>query len=227
MQTVKKFLLSLTTVASCAAAFAQESMMTSVSPQRLQTLIETARANYPRYVAAAARVRAAEAAVQRVKWNYAEALNFNYLYAPNATIPINGDTRNLFQGYQIGVYLNAGRLLQTPAQTRQAREEVNIARAEQGVTEAGLEAEVKARYYRYVMQQSLLKVRNQAVVDADNSQRDIKYKYEKGETSFVNYNQISITYAQQVADKLTAERDLLIAKSSLEELLGRPLEDVK
>ncbi len=224
---MKKLLLTLITIASCATAIAQESMMTSVSPQRLQSLIETARANYPRYQAVAARVRAAEAAVQRVKWNYAEALNFNYLYAPNATFPINGDSRNFLQGYQIGVYLNAGRLLQTPAQTRQAREEVNIARAEQGVTEAGLEAEVKARYYRYVMQQSLLKVRNQAVVDADNSQRDIKYKYEKGETSFVNYNQISITYAQQVADKLTAERDLLIAKSSLEELLGRPLEDVK
>jgi outer membrane protein TolC len=86
---------------------------------------------------------------------------------------------------------------------------------------------VRQRYFVYVQQLAVIRLRTNALLDMEGSVKEIRYKYEKGETGLDEYNRVLTSFADQASSKISAETAFLIAKSSLEELLGKPLEEIK
>ena len=62
---------------------------------------------------------------------------------------------------------------------------------------------------------------------ADHLAKESKYKFEKGEETFDMYNSTNLNYSNSVQSKMESEVAYLIAKSSLEEIIGVKLEDIK
>jgi outer membrane protein TolC len=213
----------------CGGVQAQESMMQDISYPFLEKLIATARANYPKLKAYNTRIRIAQAGMRRTQMSYFDILSFSYLYSPTnnpGLVNPNINTNYLF-GYQFGAFVNIGGILQKPAQVRQAREEIQLARGEHEAYELNLAAEVEQRYYTYVEELATLRLRSQLLLDAENMVKNIRNKFERGEETLDNYNKTLISYANYQSEKIRAEGAVLVAKSRLEELLGTKLEQIQ
>ena len=134
---------------------------------------------------------------------------------------------SFFSGFQTGITLNMGILLQKPYQIKMARNELDIRRYEKEEYNLNIEALVKERYFLYVQQQTLLKARMQSAQDAENTLKVVRYRFEKGEETLQVYNNALIIFSNQNQSKIEAEAQLLIAKAYLEEIIGIKLENIK
>ena len=191
----------------------------------LDKLIATARTHYPRGQAYESRVDIAEKSVKKARLSYFDILSFSYLFSPsNQAAALNP---NMLTGYQFGFFANVGSLIQKPTVIRQARDELKVIEKEKEVYELTLEADVKRRYFEYVKAKALYRVVAQSVLDAQGVAEDIKYRFEKGEVTFETYNQALLDKTNRLQTKISYAGDVLIAKSSLEELLGKKLEEIQ
>lgn len=215
------FLLGITSLSSSA----QQSMISDISYPFLEKLINTAKENYPRMKYFEGRASVAQNNITKQKLSWFDSFSFSYVYQPNNTLNIVNP--NFFNGYQLGVFLNLGTLLRTPFNVKQAKEELKISQSELSEYQLNIEAEVKKRYFTYIQTVNVMKVENQAFLDAQSLLKDVRYRYEKSEVPLEDYNQALIMVSSHNKSKLQAESELLIAKSSLEELLGTKLEEIK
>ena len=207
------------------AASGQESMMPEISNVLLNKLIDTAKKNYPRLKTFDHRLVIASDNIKKAQLAWFDLFTFSFLYSPNnSTTLVNPSILN---GYQIGIYFNFSNLLLKPHSIKQAREELDIAKLQKQEYDLNLVSEVKSRYYRVVLQQTLLKIRSQSVIDAEIIMKQIRYRFEKSEENFENYNKVLVNYLDKKQSVIQTEAELLIAKSNLEELLGKKLEDIK
>jgi outer membrane protein TolC len=70
-------------------------------------------------------------------------------------------------------------------------------------------------------------VRSSALLDVESMLINIRHRFEKGEETLENYNKALLMKADHAQNIVTAEGDIMVAKSTLEELLGQKLEDIK
>ena len=115
------FMLAIFSSISC---FAQQTLMTEVDNPFIDTLIVYAKKNYPRVKYFEARINAAKANLKKQKLGWFESATLSYVLQPS-----NGNTSSasnpvLLNGYQFGVFLNIGSLLERPFTIKQAKEEV-------------------------------------------------------------------------------------------------------
>jgi outer membrane protein TolC len=206
------------------SAFGQQSMLPDVSYPYLQKLIGVAKVNYPKVQAFQHKVSVAKINVNKAKLNWFDVLTFTYQYSPNNTTTLTNPS--YLNGYQFGVFINVGSLLQKHPNVKIAKEDLTIAKLEEAEYELNIEAMVKQRYFLYISQLALLRVKTQAASDAEAALKDVKYRYEKGEALFDDYNKSLINYSDKVESKIETEGAMLIAKSSLEEMLGKKLEEI-
>ncbi len=209
---------------------AQESVLSEVSYLYLNKLIATAKENYPRLKVFSSQVSAAKNDLSTVKASWLDPFSFQYVTRSNDqpnTSPVNITTADVINGYQFGVAINPGSLLQKPSQVKKAKEQVRIAQFNQEEYNLSLEAEVKRRYFLYLQYKtSLLPITN-AFLDAESNFKALKLKYERSEITFEQYNTASIAFNQATQAKIQAEVNLLTAKSDLEELTVKKLEEIK
>jgi outer membrane protein TolC len=218
------FLLVFLFCFSKTSVFAQESLVMDISPEYVARLITLARENYPKVKAFDKRVDKAAFMLKKDRMSWFEVFNFFYLYSPNnSTTLVNP---NLLNGYQIGVNLNIGALLQKKPQINMSKQDLEVAKLEKAEYELQLATEVKSRYYTYLQQQQVLKMRRQVSLDVEAVLKQTKYKFEKGEETFENYNRSLMLMAENRQRITEAEAALLTAKSRLEELIGVTLESV-
>jgi outer membrane protein TolC len=237
---MKKLITAILIFFAANTSNAQQSMMQDVSMPYLDKLVEAARANYPKFKWSEAKVNVAKANVTRTKLSYLDVLTASYIYNPRNSVSLytpttttgttgSGDVRNnnLIQGYQVGVFVNVGVLAQKPSQVRMAKEELNAARYDRDAMYLNLETEVKNRYFNYVQQTNMLKLSTKAVLDAESALTNMKFKFEKGQVTFDSYNQVLMSHANFTQQKIATEAAVLMAKASLEEILGTDLENIK
>jgi outer membrane protein TolC len=204
----------------------QESMIPSVDYIFLDKLIAAAKANYPKTRVNEDRVKLAQLSVQKAKLDWLSVASFTYLYSPNnsTTVLVNP---SLLNGYQVGFSTSIGTILQKPGLVKAAKVELDIAKSNSLEYDLNLEAIVKQRYFLYVQQTSVLSWRIKSLEGAENTVKDLKYKFEKGLEPFDNYNRAQTAYSSAVQTKIEAEGAFLVAKSSLEEIIGTRLETIK
>ncbi len=215
----------LLTVLSSGSCFSQESMMKEIDYALMDRLVTYAKENYPRIQANLHRIKIAQANLNRAQLSYFDVLTFSYLYSPNNSTTIINP--NLLNGYQFGAFLNIGTLMQKPMQVRAAREETRALHYEKMAYDQNVEMEVRKRYLLYVQHISTLRSRTAALVDAQSMLSQIKYRFERGEESFDNYNKALVVLEDHHQKRIESEGAMMIAKTELEELLGKKLDEFK
>ena len=204
---------------------AQETMLTEVSYTYLDTLIKIAKLNYPKIKVFDKKVTIAEKNVGRTRVSWLDAINVSYLYNPNNTFNVARPT--FFSGFQTGITLNVGFLLQRSYLIKIAKNELDISRYEREEYNLNIEALVKERYFLYIQHQTILKARMQNAQDAESILKAARYRFEKGEETLQNFNIALMALSTQNQGKIEAEAQLLIAKAYLEEIIGKKLENMQ
>jgi outer membrane protein TolC len=225
MFTIRKHTLFLFLLLSVFAANAQESMIQEVSFDYLDKLVLLARENYPKVKMYEHKQAKAKAGIEKANYSWFDLFNFTYLYSNNAGATLVNPT--ISNGYQMGVYFNAGNLLTKPSGVKIAKEDYKAAKEDLNEYYLNLEAEVKKRYYTYVKEMTILKMRSQNAINVESTSKLLKYKFEKGESSLRDYSMALTDVSNATQLKIEAEAAMLTAKSSLEELIGVKLETVK
>ncbi len=204
-------------------ASAQESLFKDIDTIFLRKLVDTAKAYYPKVKTFNHSVTIAEEGVKKAKSSWFDLFTFSYSYSPSNTTTIVSPT---LSGSQVGIYFNVGNLLLKPHNIKQAKEELEIIKLNKQEYNLSITAEVKARYYRYIQQVTVLNLQREAVLDLESLFKQAKYRFEKGEESLENYSKAIIQFNTQRQAILSAEGFVLIAKSSLEEIICKKLEDI-
>jgi outer membrane protein TolC len=197
--------------------------MQSVNNAYLQKLIDTAKVYYPKYKTFNHRINIALEDVKKAKLSWFDLITFSLTYSPNNSTTIMTPT---LTGYQVGMFFNVGNLIVKPHTIKQAKEEVAIATLNKQEYDLNIEAEVKSRYYKYIQYLAALKIENESIIDIEAILKQAKYRFEKGEETLENYSKAIIAFNAQKQNIVSAEGYVLIAKSSLEEIIGKKLEDI-
>ncbi len=207
------------------SAHAQESLSKDLDYAYLDKLIATCRANYPKIKMYQAHIDAAETGVKKAKLSYFDIFNFSYLYNPkNNGTPVSASFPFT---YQFGFFVNIGAILQKPAMVKQAKSELASAEYDKQSFDLSMEAEVKKRYFTYIQKKAVYRVRSNASLDVESMLDNVKKRFEMGQETLEKYNQVLIMQTDHAQNLLNSESEVLVAKSSLEELLGQKLEDIK
>jgi outer membrane protein TolC len=202
---------------------AQETMMNDISYVYLEKLVAVAMENYPRIKTNESRVKIAEANISKQKMGWLTPLSLSYAYSPVTASTNPG----FFGGYQLGFTVSLQQLLQTPFNIRTAREELKVVQNDVAEYQLTLATEVKRRYIAYMQALRMLQLTSKSAISAQSDAALMKNRFERGETTLAEYNNVLDRYSNQNQTKITAEGTMLINKASLEELLGVKLEEVK
>jgi outer membrane protein TolC len=162
--------------------------------------------------------------LQKAKLSWLDFFAFSAYYSPSTSVSLTNTT---YTGVQVGLFINFASIIQKPIIIKESKEELAIAKLAADEYMLTIETDVKSRYFRYMQAVTSLRVRNQVLIDVDALYKQVKYKFERGEATFENYNTALVQLAKQKQDIIEAEAAVLIAKSSLEELVGLKLEEVK
>ncbi|WP_171972489.1 TolC family protein [Mucilaginibacter polytrichastri] len=214
---------------------AQSSIITDIDTAYLRKLIETAKANYPRVKSLQNHIDIAQQNISKARASYLDAFTFSYVYQPHSSTIVSttpgtattGSNYSYFNGIQVGLFFNLGNFLQKPYAVKVARQELMIANNDRDEYLLTLTTEIKKRYYAYILRIAELKLQSQSAQDAEEIMKSVRYKFEKGEETYDNYNKAQVTYSDRNQTRIQAEAGLLSARADLEELVGQQLESIK
>ncbi|EDM38228.1 hypothetical protein PBAL39_01397 [Pedobacter sp. BAL39] len=209
------------------AASAQETILTDLNPTLLDKYISMAKEYYPKRKVSVAQEESAKIAIPMAKLSYLDIFTASYFYRPDQNDAINIENPYSVNGFQFGVNVNLGTLLTRPYVVKKAKADYKVAQLQTQDFDMFLATEVKRRYYAYVQTQSQLKISTQTAQENKNISETAKYRFEKGEATLDAYNATRILLANSNTSKIQAEVNFLIAKDSLEEIIGAKLSDVK
>jgi outer membrane protein TolC len=221
----KLFCLTLFILTSVSNLYAQETIFTDLSYPYLEKLIAAAKKNYPEAKVRQNQVNIARSSFHQAEFGWLDAFSASYIYSPQSSINITSPT--IFKGYQLVATVSIGSLFERPYTVHNARETLKIAELEQQEYNLTIEAQIKRFYFAYIEAQADLRSKVNAVLDASNAVKQLKYTYEKGETTYIVYNQALTNLYNQNSFRLQAELAVFTAKTNLEELLGDKLESIK
>src|SRR6185312_5718747 len=123
---MKQIVLAFFIFFSINTAMGQVSMMDDVSTPYLDKLIEIGEAHYAKFKYTEAKVNASKAALDKTKCGIFDVITLSYVYLPANYTPVystTGTYSTSLNGYQFGIFLNVGSVLQKPSTIRQAKEE--------------------------------------------------------------------------------------------------------
>jgi len=220
-------LLCFLIISGIVSTYGQQSIVSQINYNQLEKYIQSAKDNYPRRQIMALNTEVAAADVPAAKVSLLDIFNASYIYRPNGAIAINAGNPFLVNGFQFGVNMSLGSFLQKPFQIKQAKSEHKIAQLEQQEYDVILANEVKNRYYEYILQLNELKLKTQSAQDNKTVSDDMRYKFEKGETTLQAYNSSRIGASGADSSRIQAEIEFLKAKDALEDIIGKKLDQVK
>lgn len=206
-------------------AKAQESMVQDISYLFLEKLIATAQENYPIIKQNQLKEDIASLQVAHQKLDWLTPFNVSYVSTPNNTI--NFIDPSYFSGYQFGININIGGILQKPNNVKTVKKQLEFSKQLTAQFNNNLILEVKTRYFTYIQQLNNVKLYTKSLQDSEGLLKDLKARYERGEVTFQNYSEGLISYSTISQSKIEAEAGLLIAKAAIEELTVTKLEDIK
>ncbi|HWK56115.1 MAG TPA: TolC family protein [Parapedobacter sp.] len=223
-----KILLIISMIFGVASkAISQESIMADIKLEKLDRLIELAIENYPQRKIMDSRESLAKSTLNGARVSYFDALNASYFYRPESKTAIDPANPYVVNGWQLGVTLNPGTLLQKPFQVKQAKKAYEIAKLETQEYRLQLTNEVKSRYYDYVLSLSELKSQTQAAQDAEALFEDARLKYERNEIERSEYSSAREAYYLTNSEFRLAEIAFLKTKDLLEQLIGVKVADIE
>jgi len=206
---------------------AQDSIIPEIDYKTLEKYIAAAKENYPRREIIGLNVEKAKADVPIATLGYLDMINGSYFWRPQNRSAIDPNNPYVVNGFQLGINVSLGAVLQRPFLVKKSKYDRKIAELEAEDFDRKLANEVKGKYYDYIQQVTQLKINAQSVQDSKNVADNLKYKFEKGEVTLDVYNQSRISQSAANTAKIQSEISYLKAKDSLEEIIGKKLEEIK
>jgi len=77
-----------------------------------------------------------------------------------------------------------------------------------------------------VQELTTLRLQMQMSLDVDALLKQVKYRFEKGEENFENYTKALLNVSASKQSIIASEGMVLVAKSALEEIIDKKLEDI-
>ncbi len=206
-------------------ASTQESMMPEVNYSYLEKLIDTARKYYPQVKIAKKKLEIASIAVKKSQLEWFNFFSVTLNYSPNGgAASLNQPT---LAGFQVGFFVNIAALLQKPYIIKSTKVEYEIAKLSQMDFDMLMAADVKTRYLRYVQAGIHLKIQSRIALEAESIVKETRYKFEKGEVTFETFTKGVIYESDNRKGVIDAEANYLLAKSSLETIVGKKLSEIQ
>ena len=205
---------------------APETIFSDYSSSFLDTLISLAKKNYPQVRILEYQVKMAKTNVGKTNVSWLDAFTLSYYYIPGNSNALNPNNTYFFNGYQVGINFNIGTLLEKPYNNREAKEQYKIAQYTQQQDVLNIETEVKKRYFTYLQQQALLRLRTKSTSDAAALLSQMYYKFSTGAVSYNDYSRAVSVQTDQNQYLIMVQSDNFIAKASLEEIIGVKLENI-
>ena len=128
--------------------------------------------------------------------------------------------------YNFSATLTLGNIFNDPIRVKQAKEETEIALKNIDSRKLTIRAEVLRRYQVYLTNKALLKLQTEGLEDASATFSLVEQKFKSGQANIVEYNSALENHNNRKTQQIMAERDFLISKIDIEELIGVKLEDV-
>lgn len=212
----------------CGAFFlhAQESIIPDINEAKLDRLIQLAKEHVPNRKIADLSIEKAKSAHKSQLATYLDVLTVSYFYRPDNQTALGVANPYVVNGFQFGVNLNLGTLLQKPSESRIAKADYKIAQLEKVALDEELEVEVRRRYYSYLQALNDLKIRTQTFQDVKALSDDMQLRFESGEVDLTSYSEGKGALSEASSAKLSSEVAYLEAKDLLEQLLGKKLETI-
>lgn len=227
MKTNLTIILLIICMINVSSVKAQESVIEDINYSQLERLIELAKENYPRRKIMDLNAQKAKAQAPIERLGYLDMFNAAYYYRPDEKASINYENPYNVNGFQFGVYVSLGSLLDRPYRIKQAVIDYEIAKLEQEDYEKILVAEVKVRYYAYILQLKELKLVTQNAQDAKGIADDIALRFERNEIEIDAYNASKNAFNSANSSKIKTEIEFLTAKDRLEEIVGKKLSEIE
>jgi outer membrane protein TolC len=204
---------------------AQESMMPEVNYSYLEKLIDTARKYYPQVKIAQKKLEIAKIAVKKSQLEWFNFFSVTLNYSPSGgAASLNQPT---LAGFQVGFFVNIAALLQKPYIIKSTKVEYEIAKLSQIDYDMMMAADVKSRYIKYLQSGMQLKIQNRIALEAESIVKETRYKFEKGEVNFETFTKGVIYESDNRKGVIDAEANFLMAKSSLETIVGKKLSEIQ
>ena len=197
----------------------------SASTAFLEKLISLAHEYYPDHKVYQLYLNAAEEELFQTKWSWLNNMNLTWQYSP--TRQIAQDQVGVLPEFGIGISVNLGSIFNTPSKVRQAEQQVEIAKNSIVSKRNYLEAEVRRRYARYLQNLDMYRIHSNSVDEAELMYKMIKHRFERGEIGLEDFTKFNGLLNDARENMSKSRGDLFWAKSSLEELIGIKLEEVK
>src|SRR5699024_737026 len=128
--------------------------------------------------------------------------------------------------YNIGINIPIGVVFTKSMEVKSARESVAISKAQREQKHNALKANVLSAYADYVQYKKLYTLQLKSTESVFNEFLQAKQKFKMDEISLKEYNAASSRYDDALKNKVGAEHDYQLAKISLEELIGIPVENL-
>jgi outer membrane protein TolC len=202
-----------------------ESFIPDINPLYLQKLIDTAKKYYPEVKVRTTQVNIARTSYHQANVSWFDVITPSYLYNPSQST--NLITPIAANSYQLAVTVNIGTLLAKPFVIHNAKQAVDVATYQKQEYMMNLETNIKKFYYTYLETQADLRLRSRAEQDAGANVKQMKSKFEKAEATLKDYNDALVIMYTQTSYRIQGELAVFNAKVSLEELVGKKLEDIK
>lgn len=189
-----------------------------------ESLVALAWENYPENNTYRYEVKREQELISQARWNWLNDISASFNLNEGNLNPEANATNIFFPRYNFRVSLSVGTVVNTPSRVRQAKIGKQIAGENVEQQQLAIRREVLSRYYVYLYNQDLLKLRMQAMQDVQSAFTAATRSFNRGEISLEEYNQA--LHARNAAEesRLQAERELVLSKLNLEELIGMSLE---
>jgi len=210
-----------------ASVSAQESILGQVNKTDIEQYIALAKQNYVKRKIQGVSTEALKNDVTMAKISYLDIFNASYFYRPQNNTVIDPVNPYNINGFQFGVNINLGALLQKPYMVKKAKANYKVAQLEALDFDTQLVVEVKKRYYNYLQEKARLKVLTQSASDSKGVAESLRRKFERSETSLEVFNQSRVTQSSAETLKVEAEGNYLKAKDLLEEIIGQEIPEGK
>jgi outer membrane protein TolC len=206
---------------------AQESILGQVNKADIEQYIALAKQNYLKRKIQGVSTESMKNDVSMAKVSYLDIFNASYFYRPQGNSVIDPVNPYNINGFQFGVNINLGALLQKPFILKKAKANYKVAQLEALDFDTQLVVEVKKRYYNYLQEKARLKVLTQSASDSKGVAESLRRKFERSETSLEVFNQSRVTQSSAETLKVEAEGNYLKAKDLLEEIIGQEIPEGK
>lgn len=208
-------------------AIAQESVIPEINYADIQKYIALAKKNYPKRKILEAQKEAVKTGIPIAQVGYLDMFTANYFYRPDDKDILNPVNPYSVNGFQFGINLNLGNILQKPFLVKRAKAEYRVAQLESEEYDMILEREVKTRYYDYIQQVNQLKIFTQTAQDNKGVAESLRRRFERGEITIDAYNQSRVAASASSTARIQVEIEYLKTKDALEEIIGEKLTNTK